>query len=91
MYNKAFEATPIEERTAICKYFIRKLFLFECPEAEGIEASLFFKKAMIAGVYNGGYGEPISDAILEMCDVVSHQNEENEYLYTTFVLKEDFR
>lgn len=90
MINRAYENMPKDEQKIVCKYFIRKLFTRD-DAMVGVEASCFFQMAEEEGIYNGGYGEPISDALLDMCHVVTHNANNGSYLYTTFVLKEEYR
>lgn len=47
-------------------------------------------------MYNRSYqnmsrDEPICDALLEMCHVVTHNADNGSYLYTTFNLKEEYK
>ena len=58
--------------------------------AEGgtaIQTGAFFEKAKAAGIYNGGYGEPISKALLELTEVETMNTPEGEFAYTIFKLK----
>lgn len=68
--------------------FIVELFESIYPHGRGIETSEFFRQARAAGVYNGGYGEPISKAlgILTECETIT--TPEEEYAYTVFRLRQ---
>lgn len=89
MYNRSYENMSRDEQIVVCKYFIGKLF--DDRDIDGVEASCFFKMTEEEGIYNGGYGEPISDALLDMCHIVTHIADNGSYLYTTFDLKEEYR
>lgn len=52
-----------------------------------ILTSCFFKMAQEAGLYNGGYGEPISKALNELTEVETIHTAEGEFAYTIFKLK----
>lgn len=90
MYNRSYQNMSRDEQIVVCKYFIGKLF--DNRDIDGVEeASCFFPMAEEEGIYNGEDDEPIYDALLEMCHVVTHNADDGSYLYTTFNLKEEYK
>lgn len=70
--------------------FILKVFAEMYPHGgRAIQTDYFFKKAKEAGVYKGGYGEPISKALSILTDVETISTPEGEFAYTVFKLKEN--
>ena len=81
---KASEAMKLIE----AKKFI--IIVFGKIYAEGgaaIRTESFFEKAKAAGIYNGGYGEPISKALEELTEVETVNTPDGEFAYTILKLK----
>ena len=81
---KASEAEKLKE----AKKFIIKIFgqLYACG-GEAIRNGVLFEKAKEAGIYNGGYGEPITQALQELTKIETVYTPEGEFAYTVFKLK----
>ena len=95
VYEEAFEEefllTP-EDRHEIlgvneyeCEDFIRDTFREK--GCKGIETECFFNMAADAGLYKpGDYNSMMSKVLQKMTKVVSHHNDEGEFVYNTFEL-----
>lgn len=71
-----------------CENFIRAAFK-KLPEwADGIERECFFKMAEASGLYERGtYGSPMSEALMNLCEVETVHDDAGFFLYHVFKLK----
>ena len=58
-----------KELTEAKKFIIKTFGELYANGAVAIRTAVFFEKAKSAGVYNGGYGEPINRALEELAKV----------------------
>lgn len=71
-----------------CENFIRSQFEKLPGFAKGIERNCFFRKASEAGLYTPEtYGSPMSQALGNLTEVKSIQDDNGNYLYSVFYLK----
>ena len=74
-----------------CENFIRAAFGKHHPFAgkpdAGIERNCFFKKAEAAGLWVPGvYGQPMCDALANLCEADAVHNDDGDFLYYVFRL-----
>lgn len=72
-----------------CENFIKSQFKKLPGFAKGIERNCFFKMAAEAGLYTPGtYGSPMSEALGNLVEVKTIQDDNGNYLYSAFHMKE---
>lgn len=76
-----------KEITEAKKFIIKTFGELYANGAVAIRTAVFFEKAKSAGVYNGGYGEPINRALEELAEVEFVDSDDGKFEYTIFKLK----
>lgn len=76
-----------KELTEAKKFIIKTFGELYANGAVAIRAAVFFEKAKSAGVYNGGYGEPINRALKELAEVEIVDSDDGKFEYMIFKLK----
>ena len=82
---KNYETRYIE----LCKDFIKDVFNEKCLPGGGIETNCFWKLAEESGLWiRETYGTAMSKALEALTDVLSVNDENGNYLYTIFTMKQ---
>ena len=76
-----------KELTEAKKFIVKTFGELYANGAVAIRTAVFFEKAKSAGVYNGGYGEPINRALEELAEVEIVDSDDGKFEYTIFKLK----
>lgn len=72
-----------------CENFIKSQFEKLPGFVKGIERNCFFTMAAEAGLYTPGtYGSPMSEALGNLVEVKTIQDDNGNYLYSAFHMKE---
>ena len=72
-----------------CENFIKAQFKKLPGFAKGIERNCFFKMATEAGLYTPGtYGSPMSQALENLTEAKTVQDDNGNFLYYVFYMKE---
>ena len=82
-----YEGVPEVIKIVVCKTWI--IEQFDNLGTEGIETETMFRLAERAGLYHAGvYGSVFSNALSEICKVVSRCDDNGRFLYNVFELVE---
>lgn len=76
-----------KELTEAKKFIVKTFGELYANGAVAIRTAVFFEKAKSAGVYNGGYGEPINRALEELAEVEIVDSDDGKFKYKIFKLK----
>ncbi len=69
------------------KFIIKTFGELYANGGETIRDDVFFEKAKAAGIYNGGCGEPISEALYELAKVEFVNTPDGKFVCRLFRLK----
>ncbi len=81
------KASEIKKLIEAKKFIIQTFGELYANGGEAIRDDVFWKKAKEVGVYDGGYGETVSNALEELVEVEFVRSSDGDVKYRVFRLK----
>ena len=81
------KASEIKKLIEAKKFIIQTFGEIYAKGGEAIRDDVFWKKAKEAGIYDGGYGETVSNALEELVEVEFVRSSDGDVKYRVFRLK----